>query len=666
MIRTGRSISPRGRRRIRAEGGRVAVAVAVTALGFGLMKLQVLDVRDYALMARENRLRSVMVPAPRGTIYDRTGQIIAENVVGYQIMLMPAPRDTLHAQLQRLQPILGLADADIQNAFKKWRREPHLPMVVMADAPPTAVARMEERRFLFPQVLINSYPKRQYPAGDAVGHFIGYVAEISQGELASGQFPGYTQGRIIGKAGLERSYESALGGQPGMRFLEVDAMGHIKRWLPDELGVPALPGKDLQLYLDLDLQRYAQHIFPDTMNGAIVALDPRTGGVLAYYSSPGYDPNLFVGGIPIGVWNALRRDTSRVPLLDRAGGAAQPPGSSYKLAVATMALELGVITPRQYMPLPCTGGMEYQGRYAHCWYHAGHGYLNLVGGIKNSCDVYFYQVGIKIGLRRFLQEGTRLGFGSRTLIDLPRGQEIAPSFPESLDWWVEHFGYKPADNEIMSLAIGQGAVTATPLKLAHIYMALARQDGVSPAPRFVQSETPAPITFRTFLRGTQVAVLRQGMRAVVGPGGTAALSRLRYWDFMGKTGTAQNPHGADHGLFVGIGGPWGGEPEIVVATLIEHGLHGAIASGYAADVINFYLDRKYGRPFDPYPTPRDRIAHNLPIDWPYDSAPVGVPFVPRAKPPAARPAPVLGMPAQVGAAPAAPTAGAARVAAAQR
>ena len=175
MFRTGRVLSPRGRRRIRAEGGRVAVVVAVLALGFALMKLQVLDVRDYALMARENRLRAVTTPAPRGTIYDRYGQVIADNVVGYQVMLMPGPRDTLAAQLRRLQPVLGLTDTDIESAFKRWRREPHLPMVVLSDASPVAVARMEERRFLFPQVLIDSYPKRYYPAGDAVGHFIGYV-----------------------------------------------------------------------------------------------------------------------------------------------------------------------------------------------------------------------------------------------------------------------------------------------------------------------------------------------------------------------------------------------------------------------------------------------------------------------------------------------------------
>lgn len=636
MIRTPRAAAPRPRRHIRAEGGRVAVVVIVLALGFALLKLQVLDVRNYAMMARENRLRSVTVPAPRGTIYDRHGNVVAENVVGYQVLLMPAPRDTLAAQLERLRAVLGLTDNDVQTAFKKWRREPHLPMVVLPDASPIAVARMEERRFLFPQVLVNAYPKREYPAGDAVGHFIGYVAEISEGELANPQFAGYKQGRWIGKAGLERSYERALGGVPGMNFLEVDAMGHIKRWLPEETGVPPMPGRDLQLYLDLDLQRYVQHIFPDTMNGAIVALDPQTGGVLAYYASPGYDPNSFIGGVSSTVWNALR-DDPRVPLLDRAGGAAQPPGSTYKLAVATMGLELGVINPTATMPIPCTGGMAYQGRYARCWDHSGHGYLALPGAIQKSCDVYFYQVGIRIGLRRFLQEGTRLGFGSRTGVDLPKGQEFAPSFPASIEWWRERFGNLPTENEVMSLAIGQGAITATPLKLAQIYVAIARDDGEAPAPRFAITDSAAPVSFKANLTPTQVGALRQGMRMVLGPGGTAVLSRLRDWDFMGKTGTAQNPHGPDHGLFVGIGGPRGGQPEIVVATLIEHGLHGAVASGYAADAINFYLARKHGMPFDPYPTARDKLQHNLPVDWDFQNSPIGQEPAPRRA--AANPAP---------------------------
>jgi penicillin-binding protein 2 len=621
--------------------------VAALALSFALFKLQVLDVRDYALMARENRLRSVVIPAPRGTIYDRHGQVIAENEVGYQVMLMPAPVDTLRAEIARLGPILGLTALDIQTAFRKWRREPHLPMVVLPDAPPVAVARMEERRFVFPQVLVSAYPKRRYVAGAAVGHFVGYVSEITQGELAQRRFAGYRQGRWVGQAGLEASYERQLGGEPGMRFLELDAMGHIKRLLPDGLGVPPIPGRDLQLNLDLDLQRYIEHIFPDSMSGAMVALDPHNGGVLAYYATPGFDPNLFVGGVSARVWNALNTDP-RVPLLDRAGGAAQPPGSTYKLAVATMGLETGAISPTQTMPVPCTGGMAYMGRYARCWDRHGHGYLTLPYAIEKSCDVYFYQVGIRLGLKRFLREGSRLAFGSRTLVDLPRAQELANSFPPNVEWWRERFGYLPTPTEVMSLAIGQGAITVTPLKLAQIYLALARADGRAPAPRFAVNDSAAPFTYVTHLRPNQIATLRLGMRLVLGPGGTAHLSRLRNWDFMGKTGTAQNPHGADHALFVGIAGPFGREPDIVLASIIEHGTHGFIASGYAADAINFYLDRKYRRPFDPYPTPRDKIAHNLPLDWAWLNSPIvspsGLPATPRAPRPRPREPVLLGRP----------------------
>jgi penicillin-binding protein 2 len=259
MQRDVRVVTPLARRRGRAAGARAGIALALLALACALFKLQVLDVQDYALVARANRLRSVTVAAPRGTIYDRHGEVVAENVVGYRIMLMPAPEDSLRAQLRRLTPVLGLTSSDVSGALRSWKRDPYRPMVVLADASARAVARMEERRFLFPAVLVDEYPKRHYVGGDAVGHFLGYVAEISQRQLAEPGFAGYAVGRMVGQAGLEASYEKTLGGEPGLRFLEVDAVGRIVRWLPAPTGVPALPGRDLQLYLDLDLQRYVRH-----------------------------------------------------------------------------------------------------------------------------------------------------------------------------------------------------------------------------------------------------------------------------------------------------------------------------------------------------------------------------------------------------------------------
>ncbi len=618
---------PRGRRGFRGLWARVLTSVLVLSLGFALLKLQVLDVRDYALVAKENRLRPVPIPVPRGTIYDKHGLVIAENIVGYQILLMPAPRDTLLSQLSRLRPVLGLTDPDIDIAVKRWSRQPNLPMVVKSDASPGVIARLEERRFLFPSVLVNEYPKRHYPAGDAVADFIGYVAEISEHELTLPEFAGYRQGRQIGKSGLERQYEKQLGGEVGMRYLEVDARGRIKRWLPEQLGTPPIPGQDLQLYLDLDLQRFVEHIFPKKMAGGFVALDPKSGGVLAFYSNPTYDPNLFVGGIRTEVWEALQADSMRdgnewLPLLNRASGSAMPPGSTWKLAVSAMALGTGTVKPEEHMPIPCTGGMSYQGRYARCWDHAGHGFLDMVGAIKNSCDVYFYQVGIRFGLRKFLENGTRLGFNRKTGIDLP--SEQVPLFPKSYESYAKSQGYQPADNQVMSFAIGQGATAMTQLKLATIYQAWARNDGKTPKPRMVQTDSALEFTQDFGVGPAQIDVLRRGMRRVVGPGGTAVLSRLLKWDFMGKTGTAQNKQGSgvDHGLFVGMAGPLGKEPEIVGSMILEHGQHGATASGYVANALNFYLSRKYGQPFDPYPTPRDRIAHNLPWDYSITTTPL--------------------------------------------
>jgi penicillin-binding protein 2 len=611
MQRSSRTVLPRGRRGFRGLWARVVTTVMVLSLGFALLKLQVMDMRNYALVAKENRLRPLQIPVPRGTIYDRHGEVIAENIVGYQILLMPAKRDSLARQLERLKPVLGLTDQDIEFSFRKWTREQSLPMVVKADASPVAVARLEERRFLFPNVLVHEYPKRHYPSGKAVAHFIGYVAEISERELTLPDFAGYRQGRQIGKNGLERQYERELGGEPGMRYLEVDARGRIKRWLPEELGDPPIAGRDLQLHLDLDLQRYVEKIFPTKMAGGFVALDPSNGGVLAYYSNPSYDPNLFVGGIPSNVWDALQAD-SMIPLLNRASGSNQPPGSVWKLPFSAMALREGVITAEQRFPIPCTGGMAYQGRYARCHLPSGHGFNNMIEAIKNSCDVYFYQLGIRFGLKKFLETGTRYGWNRKTGIDLPG--ELTPLFPRSYERYADQQGYKPADNHVMSFSIGQAANAQTELKMATIYQAWARSDGKSPRPRIVQSAEPIEFSEDYGVTPEQIDVLRKGMRRVVAPGGTAPLSRLPYWDFMGKTGTAQNSQGLDHGLFTGMTAFPGRNPEIVAAMMLEFGEHGATASGYVANAMNFYMNRKYGRPFDRFPTPRDKYPRGLPVD----------------------------------------------------
>jgi penicillin-binding protein 2 len=636
LRRTARIQQPRTYRRRRSTGAKLVLGLVLIFLITPLYRLQVSATEQYTLQAKQNRMRPVVVRAPRGTIYDRHGRVVAENIVGYQVLLMPAREDSLRALIDRLQPITGLDSASVAFAFRRYQRQRHLPMELMRDAPPEVAARLLERLQEFPGVLVQEYAKRHYPAGPAIAHFIGYISEISEREMESERFRGYEQGRWIGKAGLELQYEEHLGGVPGVQYLEIDARGRIQQFLPDTVGVPPIPGKDLHLHLDLDLQEYIYRIFPKEFTGAIVAVDPQTGGVLAYYSNPTYDPNAFIGGVSTTYYNQLRNDPA-IPLLDRVVGSGQPAASTWKLALAGMALDLGVIRPDEYMPVPCTGGLFY-GRYARCWYTPGHGRMNLIEGIKNSCNVYFYQLGIRIGLERFMAQGVRLGFAKKTGIDVPH--EISPIFPQGVDWWVRRQGYRPNDNEVLSLAIGQGPLTMTAIKLAHIYSALTAPDGKVPAPRLAMESTP-PDTFQFRLSDRDQWYLEAGMRRVVGPGGTAQNSRLVDWDFIGKTGTAQsNNPDLDHAWFVGMGAlEPGKDPEIAVTMFLEYGEHGYLASGFVAEAINFYLSRKYNRPFRMYATPRLRLANGLPVNWDWFTPVTDPPIPPpEPKPQAAAPA----------------------------
>jgi penicillin-binding protein 2 len=610
MKRTGRVVAPRKQRERRSMGARAVVVLTIIFLGTALFQLQVVEGERYAMTARENRLRELPIPAPRGTIYDRTGRVVAENVPAYLIQLMPADPETMNRTIAELQPLLGITDAQIDRARRRWTRQRHLPMVLMTDAPEAAAAAIAERRFQYPNVLVHEYAKRRYPAGDAIGHFIGYVNEINDRQLASPRYEGYQMGTWIGQHGLEMQYEHLLGGTPGKRYLEIDARGNIKRWLPEEMGLPPIPGRDLHLHLDLDLQEYVHAIWPEGQVGSFVAIEPETGGVLAYYSYPSYDPNIWIGGIASEDYARLR-DDPRIPLLDRVVGSGQPAASTWKLAVAGMALDVGAIRPDEYMPQACTGSFFF-GRSARCWYAPGHGRQNLIEGIKNSCNVYFYQVGIRIGLQRMLEQGARLGFGEKTGIDVPH--EIAPNWPD-LEWWPRNRGYRANENEVMSLAIGQGPITMTIIKVAHIYAALTAPGGSVPAPRLANLPGLQQDTFEFRTTARDRWYLEAGMRRVTAPGGTAGLSRVPEWDFIGKTGTAQVPPRPSHGWFVGTGAREpGATPEIAITMFAAHAESGAISSGIVGEAVNFYLSRKYGRPFQMYATPRISALRGAPVN----------------------------------------------------
>ena len=597
------------------EQGRSLAAVFVIVFAIGVLVVpffytQVVAGERYAARSDANRLRPVPVPAPRGTILDREGEVVATSVTAYSVTVLPGPEEVVRGTLQDLRPFLGLAQSEIERLMEKRAARPHDLLEVTDGATYAQVAAIEERRAAFPHLLVTERPRRYYPAGPAIAHLIGYVAEISPEELEVPAFKqaGYAQRRWIGKAGIERQYELVLGGRDGARFVEVDAKGRVVDAKANVGALPPTPGEPLQLTLDLGLQKYIHEIFPDSMKGAVVAMVPSTGEVLALYSNPTYDPNAFVGGIPPRLWRALNSDPAK-PLLNRALGALYPPASTFKLATAAVGLENDIVSSGTEMPIPCNGGMYYAGRYFRDWYDPpGFGPLDLTGAITHSCNVYFYQLGIKLGLDELTRAGTEMGFNRPTGIDLPG--EKTPVFPTSPEWYKERFGWAPTPSEVLSLAIGQGPNSQTVLKIAQFYSALAG-DGTAPEPYLVQrpgaGEGPGAIDLD--LSREDLHALWTGLSGVTDwdKRGTARLSALQRWKLYGKTGTAQNPHGDDHGWFAGFAGPPGQDPEIVVVALIEHGLHGSDVAPIAAKAAQFYLDRKYGFPVDRQPTLGERL-----------------------------------------------------------
>ncbi|MDT8340181.1 MAG: penicillin-binding protein 2 [Longimicrobiales bacterium] len=601
-------------RQARSRVALIGLGVVFVLLGGAFFRLQVLQATDFVMTARENRLRRIDLPAPRGTIYDRYGRIIADNVPGYAVSLLPAPQDSIRASLERLAPVLGLDPAQRERLLVRARRDRGLPLLVDGDAALEAIAVLEENRVDFPEVVIDARPRRRYFGGAAVGHVLGYIGEIDEEELAEPDYRDrsrYDRGVVVGKTGIEREYESLLQGTPGTRYVEVDARGRI---VGDFLGtsdnVPALPGEDIRLSLDLELQEFIHRIFPDTLNGAVVALDPADGSVLALYSAPSFDSNEFVGGIDEARWAELN-DPERTPLYNRAVLGRFAPASTWKLASAAIALDLGVVRPDERMEVPCRGTYTFGNRVWRCWKRDGHGSVDLLEAIQHSCDVYFYQLGLRVGLQRLLDEATRIGFSRPCGIDLP--QENPGIFPQGPDYWERVFGYTPREGEVLSLAIGQGPNQQTPLKMAQFYVAIAR-DGSAPAPRiFPDGPAPPAEGWELNLSQEALATMREGLRRVTAPGGTAYLSSLELWDLFGKTGTGQNPLSVrglaeDDAWFAGMAGPRGGDPEVVVVALVQHGGGGsAVAAPIVAKAADFYLRRKHLIPVTSTQTLREHI-----------------------------------------------------------
>jgi len=597
---------------------RTTVWIVLGIMVMSFFRTQILGHGKYQLQSETNRLRPIPLPAPRGVIYDRNGRVIAENVPGYTVSLLPGPEANLRSTLARIASIANIDSTEIERVLQRARRAPYQPALVLGDAPFRVVSALEERRVAIPGLLIQAEPKRHYPDTGIVAHLVGYVGEVTEVERATRRFATVRLGGLVGKYGLEREYDDTLRGSEGVRFVEVSARGQMVREAEAAANLAPVPGTDLHTTIDLDLQRYISQIFPAGQRGAVLALNPNTGEVLALYSAPGFDPNAFVGGISARYWRSLNESAAR-PLLDRAIQARYPPGSTWKLAVAAMALKRGIVGPRSHMPIPCRGGLQYGNRFFRCWDAHGHGDLTLTEAIAQSCDVYFYQLGIKLGVTSLLEDANEWGFRGRTGIDLP--DEISSEFPTGPEYYDRLYGPRRWTSAVaLNLAIGQGENAQTLVQMVRLYQQLA-SDGRVRTP-FVVRAGPPPGTNTTLdLSADQLAILRRAMIAVVEQG-TARGSRLANVTIAGKTATAQNPHGLDHGWFIGFAPA--DKPEIVVGAIIEFARHGTAVAPLVSRTIAHYLGID------------ERTASQMRVTLPNDSAPAPfqIPALPDTVPPA--------------------------------
>jgi len=577
------SIGPE-RLRDRAGIARVVLAGAFLLLLSAFFRAQILGHEEYRLKAEQNRLRQVPLLAPRGAILDRNGEIIADNIPGYTVKLFAGREDSLRAVLSRIGRLVPLDSGSIETIVRRWKGARYQAALVASGSTFHHVSQLEEHRYLLPGLVVQTEPRRVYPSATAVAHLVGYVTEVTERELESNRFPGSRLGGIVGRDGLERQYDSVLRGVDGIRFTEVDARGRLIR---EEVSSPSLSpvaGNPIRTSLDIRLQVYIDSLWraelADT-RGSLIAMTP-TGEVLALYSAPSFDPNEFVGGINSKRWAALLTDEAK-PLLNRATRGTYPPASPFKLATAAMGLRKGIIGFNSRMPEPCRGGYQFGSRYFRCWKKEGHGSLDLTGAISRSCDVYFYQLGLRLGLPTVLEEGIRLGFAMPTNIDL--GVETNPFYPAGVQYYDRRYGPRGWTRAVtLNLAIGQGENNQSLISMMRFYAAMAG-DGKLRTPYIVKSRDTMPAG-DLGLSESDLAGLRHAMSDVV-QRGTAAASGGRELNVAGKTGTAQNSHGKDHGWFLAFAPA--DDPKIVVGSIMEFKEHGSTVAPYVVRIIRRYL-----------------------------------------------------------------------------
>jgi penicillin-binding protein 2 len=573
--------------------------VLVAALVIQFWNLQVLRARHFRSLAENNRSRLVTLAAPRGALLDREGQVLVGNRPSFNVVLVPELAENLDTLVARLSATLDVGEAAIRERLV--RRQPYRPVVVKTDATLADVAALEARRRELPEVSVEVVPLRSYPLASAAAHALGRVGEITERQLQLAEYRGLAPGSLVGQAGIESEYNREVMGKDGFRRVIVNSRGleveEAERQAPED-------GPGLTLTIDASLQGAMEKAF-EGRSGAAVALDPRTGEILAMASTPAYDPNEFTTGIDASLWASLATDP-QTPLMNRVIQGTYSPGSTFKVVAATAALEEGLITPAT--TFYCPGYLAVYNTIFHCT--RGHGVMDLRRAIANSCNVYFFQVGIRLEIGRLAKWAKLMGLGAPTGIDLPHeGSGLMPS-PE---WKMRVFKTPWYAGETVSVAIGQGQVNATPLQMARVAAVIAN-GGRLVHPRLVQSPAggrEAPVSLG--IHPETIAAVKEGMRAVVAEG-TGWRARLSTVEVCGKTGSAQvvtksrlaqSPNSFEmlpHGWFLAFAPA--DNPTIALAVLVEHGRSGGESAA---------------------PVARQILAHYFGVDRPAGPGAAGVP-----------------------------------------
>lgn len=594
-----------------ATKGRLVTAAVVVGAAFGILTLRVADLQlasgdDFYALSQQNRLRRIPVRAPRGRVYDRSGEVLACNRPSYSILwMLPSAEAVPAAALERSASYLTTTPAALAATIEENREFPYEPAEVATGLTPRELFAFEEVRARYPEMTVVSRPLRCYPHGSLACHLLGYVGEIGPERLAALKARGYGLGDTVGLAGLEYAYEEYLRGRDGFEAVAVNALEKKLGLEYAEETTPPRAGYDLHTTIDLGLQRLVDGLLAGR-RGAIIVMNPENGDVWALASSPAVDPNDFAAGLSAAKWAAYAGAPDH-PLLNRAIQCSYPPGSTFKLVTASAALEEELVRHDERMPLPCGGVFRYGRWRFHCWKRSGHGSLDIAGGLKNSCNVFFFQVGLRVGIDNLNKYARKYGYGAPTGIPLPHeNRGLIPSRERLERKW----GKKWPRGEVLNNAVGQGQILLTPIQELVAFCAFANGgrlyrprlvtraadgDGVvrasfPPEVRGVVDLEPA--TRETMMRGLIGVVNRYGVNA-------------HY--LAGKTGSAENPLGDTHAWFAGFAPAY--EPKVAVCILVENGGYGESYLKWGKEIVGYCRENTIGGAAWPQPpagvTPAD-------------------------------------------------------------